>query len=725
MGVLLLFGFVYLRILDPNVVQTIRNQAFDLYQQIKPRSYEPVPVTIVDIDDRSLEQVGQWPWPRTEIADLVTKMHRAGAIAVAFDIVFSEPDRLSPPAIAAANVDLPKEIRDALAAMPDSDTVLADAMANARVIMGQTAVRNADMNRDEAVDIGYAPAATIGADPGPFILAFPDLIQNRPELEKSALGHGVFNVRPDPDGIYRRVPIVLSVQDRLRMGLAPELIRVATGGDAFAIRTGPAGIEHVVLGRQKIATARDGTIHTYLTPPRRARFVSAASVLDGSMPEGRLNGQLVLVGTSAIGLEDFRPTPLGVSMAGVEIHAQAMENLITSTALSRSVSADLYEVGAVLALGTLVILLVPSLGALITILVTATLLASYVGYSYHLFSANRVLLDPAFPALATLILVIQMAAANYLREERQKRQIRGAFGQYVSPDLVAQLADAPEKLTLGGETRDLTILFSDVRGFTALSESFKDDPQGLTLLMNRFLTVLSNAILGEKGTIDKFMGDAVMAFWNAPLPHDSHALAGCRAALGMIRDVDALNSKRRADASDPDTFLPITVGVGLNTGPCVVGNMGSNTRFDYTALGDSVNLASRLEGQSKPYGVPIVLGQSTAEAVGETLALVEFDLIRVKGKRQPAQIYALLGEENMRSSPAFQSLALQMHSLMQSYRGQDWDAAGQALTEIETLCAAEGYPLSGVTALYRTRISEYRTSPPGEAWDGVYSAMTK
>ena len=722
----LLLALLALRVADPVAVQTVRNLTFDAYHQLNPRTPEPFPVAILDVDDPSIAEIGQWPWPRTRLAELVDRATADGAVAIAFDIVFAEPDRLSPPRIAAENPDLPAEFRSALAALPGNDAALAAAFARSRVIVGQTSVRSALAGLGLERDIPEVAHGVLGPDPAPFLMAFPDLVENLPELEAAAAGRGVFNVRPDPDGVFRRVPLVMSVEGRVRLGLAPELLRVATGGQPFAIRTNEAGLDGVVLAGRLVQTAGDGTVRPYLTPHDPSRFVAAADLLAGRMPPGRLAGHLVLVGTSAIGLEDFRATPLGVPMAGVEIHAQLLENLLSDTLLVRPNYAVAVELVAAAALGLLVILLTPVLSASSLILSSLIFLGAFGLGSYALFQNFRLLVDPSFPMAAGLVTMIFMSTSYYLREERRRRRIRTAFGQYVSRDLVDRLSETEEGLSLGGETRELTLLFSDVRGFTAIAESYRDDPATLTQLMNRLLTTLSNAILERGGTIDKFMGDAVMAFWNAPLPHPQHPRSACAAALGMIAAVDRLNREREAEARAGGTpFLALNVGIGINTGTCTVGNMGSDMRFDYTAVGDPVNLASRLEGQSRAYGLPVIVGSATEALARDGFAFLEIDLIRVKGKLQAERVFALLGDAHLRETPAFAEAAGANARMLDAYRGQDWEAAASALDALDAVGTRLNGRLAGYAALYRRRIAAGRAAPPGPGWDGVHDATEK
>jgi adenylate cyclase len=338
--------------------------------------------------------------------------------------------------------------------------------------------------------------------------------------------------------------------------------------------------------------------------------------------------------------------------------------------------------------------------------------------------SKRLLIDFTYPLLSTTAIYLTLIFSSFVREQAQRRQIRSAFSQYLSPALVEQLAQAPEKLVLGGEEREMTIMFSDVRGFTTISESFKHDPQGLTKLMNRFLTPLTNAILARKGTIDKYMGDAIVAFWNAPLDDKEHQLNACEAALDMLERIEGLNEVRQLEAKEGGhPYIPINVGVGLNTGTCVVGNMGSDLRFDYSVLGDSVNLASRLEGQSKEYGFPIIVGSNTALAVKDKFAILELDFIMVKGKKEPEVIYAIAGREDTAHSGRFQRLRNLVIEMLGCYRSLDWEGALAAIERGRRTDDANALKL--LYNLYETRIRGYQQNPPPEDWNGAFALLTK
>ena len=394
-------------------------------------------------------------------------------------------------------------------------------------------------------------------------------------------------------------------------------------------------------------------------------------------------------------------------MPGVEIHAQVLEAALTKKLLSQPSYGPILEFGAALLLGIAVIWLAPLFGPVTLVAVGAFIAALLVGTSWYFYTQHKLLIDFTYPLLSTTAIYLTLIFSSFVREQAQRRQIRSAFGQYLSPALIEQLAQSPEKLVLGGEEREMTIMFSDVRGFTTISESFKNDPQGLTGLMNRFLTPLTNAIIARKGTIDKYMGDAIVAFWNAPLDDKEHQLNACEAAVDMLDRIDVLNKQRELEAQEGGpAFFPLNVGVGLNTGVCVVGNMGSDLRFDYSVLGDSVNLASRLEGQSKEYGFPIIVGSKTALAVKDKFAILELDFIMVKGKKEPEVIYAIAGRADTAQSGRFQRLRNLTIEMLACYRSRDWEGALAAIERGRR--TDEARTLELLYNLYEARIRGYQ-----------------
>jgi len=397
---------------------------------------------------------------------------------------------------------------------------------------------------------------------------------------------------------------------------------------------------------------------------------------------------------------------------------------LTKSLLTQPPYGPVLEFAVAMLLGVLVIVLAPMLGPVTLFIMGALFATLLIGTSWYFYTQQRLLIDFTYPLLSTTTIYLTLIFTSFVREQAQRRQIRSAFGQYLSPALVAQLAQSPEKLVLGGEEREMTIMFSDVRGFTTISESYKHDPQGLTALMNRFLTPLTNAILARKGTIDKYMGDAIMAFWNAPLDDREHQLNACEAAVDMLDRIDVLNKQREQEAQEGGhTYIPLNVGVGLNTGTCVVGNMGSDLRFDYSVLGDSVNLASRLEGQSKEYGFPIIVGSKTALAVKDKFAILELDFIMVKGKKEPEVIYAIAGREDTAQSGRFQRLRNLTIEMLACYRSRDWEGALASIERGRRTDEAGG--LANLYDLYEVRIRNYQQDPPPDDWNGAFALLTK
>jgi adenylate cyclase len=406
------------------------------------------------------------------------------------------------------------------------------------------------------------------------------------------------------------------------------------------------------------------------------------------------------------------------------VHAQILESVLTKSILLNPNYAIGAELVIAVLLGIGVIIAAPMLSPTVNVVLGALLIAGLTGFSLYLFAEHNLLIDFTYPLISSWLIYLVLTFVNYFREQQQRQQIRSAFGYYLSPHMVEQLARSPEKLVLGGEERRMTILFSDVRGFTTISEHYKDDPQGLTRLMNRFLTPLTNAIIERKGTIDKYIGDAIMAFWNAPVDDPEQESNACEAALQMLERAAALNGELKSEAeANGGEFMPLRIGIGLNTGPCVVGNMGSDFRFNYSVLGDTVNLASRLEARTKDYRLPMVIGSRTAEVAKNRFATMEIDLILVKGKRQPEAVFTVLGRAEVEQDPRCIELRDLNAQMLARFRKQDWDGALDFIQRCRK--SANGFDVAGLYDMYEERIAAYRAEPPRPDWDGVYEAESK
>ncbi|MCK6454651.1 MAG: adenylate/guanylate cyclase domain-containing protein [Alphaproteobacteria bacterium] len=733
----ILFVLSVLYVERPLVVERAQLTVFDTFQRLRPRVYEPdVPVRIVDIDDESLTRIGQWPWPRTRVALLVEKLAEMGAAVVAFDIVFAEPDRTSPAQTLPMWPKTP-EIQTLLKdadRLPDHDRLLAQAMRHTRAVTGFVLTAGSGGRRP----LTGATFAWGGPDALPWIPSYSGAVTSLPVLEEAAAGNGSFNMAPGIDGLIRRVPLVVRTGETSRDGhvyasLVIEALRVAQGARTVMGKTAGGsgelsfgertGIVQMRVGRLNVPTDKNGALVVYYTGHRQQRFMPAWKVMDGSIDRSEIEGRIIFIGTSAAGLMDLRSTPMDTILPGVEVHVEAVEQILAQEFLYRPDWAPGIEIMMMLALGLGIMVLIPLVGALGSAIVGAGAIAAAVGASWYAFVSHHYQIDPFFPAFGTLAVYLAESLISFLQVETERRQVRQAFQQYMSPALLEQLAANPERLKLGGETKRMTILFSDVRGFTSISEQFKANPQGLTELMNRLLTPLTDVILRHDGTIDKYMGDAVMAFWNAPLDVPDHADKAIESALDMFAAMERLNRERAEEArAAGGTASPLAVGIGINTGDCVVGNMGSKQRFDYSVLGDAVNLASRLEGQSKNYGVGLVIGRDTVAALKGEYALLELDLIAVKGKNEGVAIYTALGRADRARDTTFRAAAQRHAAMLAAYRGMDWAGAERILDELR---GAFGGAMDNYYAEFHARIAGFRADPPAPGWDGVYRATSK
>src|SRR6266852_7371535 len=687
LAVALIGGALLLRYMDPFFVRALRLIAFDHFQQLDPETYDPnLPIRIVDIDEKSLSMIGQWPWPRTTVRDLLLELTSKGASVVAFDVLFAEPDRTSLEAIVK---QLPASeasaITAAMAERPSNDAIFTAALKDTPSVLSVVLGEGASTTVQAKSGFAFA-----GDDPRQFLQTFNGATRNLSEFEDAARGIGAFNWVADRDQIVRRIPLMFRLGQSFVPSLAAESLRVAQGATTYVLKASNAsgetaygqstGLNHIRIGDVEVPTDAGGGVYLKFRHFNKAAYIPAWKVLAGEISQEDIEGRIILVGTSAPGLLDLRATPVAAAVPGIDIHAQVLEHLLTGTFLERPDYALALEEFVILALGIMLAVVLPRVSAKASAAIGFLTIGLILMGGWAAFRYGNLLLDPSYPALVLGSLTAIITFYTYHRVEAQRSQIRHAFGQYLAPALVEQLAQTPNKLVLGGEEREMTILFSDVRGFTAISELYKDDPQGLTSLMHRLLTPLTNAIVGQEGTIDKYIGDAVMGFWNAPLTVPQHELKACAAALDMIDRLKVLNRERQEEAkSAGQLFLPFRIGIGINTGRCVVGNLGSDLRFNYSVLGDPVNVAARLEGQTKFYGVPIIIGSKTGEKAKEKFAILELDLVTVVGRTEPDTIYALLGREEVLNDSRFQELRKLWSTMIYCYRSRDWEGASEAI----------------------------------------------
>lgn len=726
-------------------IETARLRTFDMYQRIKPRepAQQLAQVRIVDIDDKSLEALGQWPWSRPVIAQLVDKLRENGALVIGFDVFFAETDRTNPTLIAQNMPDLDPTLQDTLNSLPSSESYFAAAMnRHTRVVLGQSVASQPQKRKSEAPSFGSINVKSFLTNQPlrTYLDEYPGFVlRNVEELEETTAGLGMVLVPMERDGVVRRVGLVSAVAGKKQPSLVLEMLRVALGSKGIVLDADEkvTYTNRVIIqsqtangGSRNFAIPTDDKFRTWVhfrasdlmkKETGESIYVSAIDVLEGTVPPKKMANAFVLVGTSATGLKDLRNTPINAFLPGVEVHAQMLEMMLSDSYLLRPKFLKIYENIAILVIGIIMIILVPLLGAAYTLVFGLLVVGGLMGSSWYAYTELNFLVDGMYPAVTALIMYISLSYMNYAREEAQKKQVRGAFSRYMSPALVEQLADDPSQLKLGGEMRDMSLLFCDIRGFTTISEQF--DPEGLTRFINRFLTPMTDVILQRQGTIDKYMGDCIMAFWNAPLIDPNHSANACDSALAMIRACADLNVIVKAEAeAENRKFIEVRIGIGINSDSVCVGNMGSDQRFDYSVLGDGVNLAARLEGQSKTYGVTVVIGEGTVLGAPD-FATIELDLIQVKGKTEPVRIFALLGDRELAKDGDFMAYEAEHSAYLQAYRDQKF-AEAKAMSE-RLREPARRYNCEGYYDLIDERIDVFLEAPPEPGWTGVFVATSK
>lgn len=700
------------------VLTSLRHLAFDAYQHAAPATPpENSPIRVVQIDESSLARIGQWPWPRTIMADLTQKLGDAGAAAIVFDIVFAEPDRSSPEQILQSVAPARRaELARALGgALESHDAIFAAALGRNRTVLAASL-------HDQPTESPFpmrAGMATAGDDPAPFLRDFPGVAASLPALTEAASATGFINWLPDGDQVMRRVPLLLRHNSEIAPSLSLEALRVAVGASTYVVRASNAnatqafgahtGLDSIKVGPVTVPTDAEGQMWVRFRRYDPDGAIPAWRVLNGEADTAGLEGAIVLIGASAPGLMDLRATPLDASIPGVEVHRQVLEQIVSGGFLTRPDYARGVELTAALIAVLLLAFAAPRFRPSINALIGLAIVVVLWGLGALLFIQAGYLFDPVYPTLAALIFGASATTYFYQRTEHQRVEIRRAFSQYVAPSVVRQLTAHPERLKLGGEVRELTILFCDIRNFSAIAERMSAEE--LTAFINSFLTPLSDIIIESGGTIDKYMGDAILAFWNAPLDQPDHPERACRAALAIMARMRDLNRdwRREAEAAGR-AFEDVRIGIGLNTGECCVGNLGSENRFDYSAIGDAVNIASRLEGLTKIYGLSLLVSEDTCKRAPE-LGFIEADLVRVKGRTGATRVFTAAPDGAPADHAAF----------LEAFRQGQFDEASALLTRAQSAAPA---PLQNLYQHYRERLASAREAP-ATAWDGVYDPDRK
>lgn len=703
----------------PPVLTSLRGLAFDAYQHAAPA---PVPadspIRVVQIDEASLARYGQWPWPRTTMAELTQKLGDAGAAAIVFDILFAEPDRTSPEqVVAAAPPQRRAQLQRALSTLPSHDGVFAEALGQHPSVLA-TSLHEGATSTAFPMHAGWAAA---GDEPGQFLPNYAGLATNLPALSDAASGAGFINWLPDGDQVMRRVPLLLRYNGEITPSLSLEALRVAVGASTYVVRASNAngtqafgahtGIDSIKVGPLTIPTDSGGQVWVRFRPYNPDEAIPAWKVLSGEVGAQQLEGTIVLIGASAPGLMDLRATPLDASIPGVEVHRQLLEQIVSGNFLTRPDYASGIELIAAIAAIFLLAYFGPRVRPTINAAIGALLIVLLWGAGFLLFAKAGYLFDPIYPTLAALVFSAAATTYFFQRTEHQRAGIRRAFSQYVAPDVVRQLTAHPERLKLGGEVRELTLLVCDIRNFSTIAERMSAEE--LTTFINSFLTPLSDIIIETGGTIDKYMGDAILAFWNAPLDQADHAERALKAARSIMVRMDELNRAWKAEADAAGrTFEEVRIGIGLNTGSCCVGNLGSERRFDYSAIGDSVNIASRLESLSKIWSLALLVSEDTMSHARDT-QLVEVALVRLKGRSGATRIFTAL--------PNGVAISANHGAFIAAFH------AGRFAEAADSLSSLEASPQPELTKLYRhyrERLNAAMSNPPAD-WDGVYDPDQK
>jgi len=708
-------------------VDQLENYAYDArLQWAMPQTVDPR-VVIVDIDEKSLLHIGHWPWPRNQLAHMVDILFDRYKIDVlGFDVLFAEQDQSSGldslEELARTELRQNGAFTSALEQLRPSlkyDQIFAKSMKDRRVVLGYYFQHGTQISQPvgqlppPVLPVGSFAPHRVGA-----VIA-SGYAANLPELQKSATAGGFFNASPmiDVDGVVRRVSLLQMHDNALYESLSLAMARQALRAPPLALvyennNNSALGLESLQLGQRTIPVdAEMAAMVPYRGKQGSYRYVSASDVLQGKADAAVLRGALVLVGTTAPGLLDLRTAPMQESYAGVEVHANMITSIIDESIRARPAYTLGLELILLLIAGLLLALTLPRLSPLYATLTSVLTVCAMVALNLYFFKYNQLIVPLASGLVLVSALFVLNMSYGYFVDARGKRLLARLFGQYVPPELVDEMAQDPGAYSLEGSSRDMTVLFSDVRGFTTISEGL--DPKQLTHLMNEFLTPMTHIIHHQRGTIDKYMGDAIMAFWGAPVTDPDHARHALLAAMEMIVKLDSLQDHFKARG-----WPPIKVGVGLNTGDMTVGNMGSEFRLAYTVMGDAVNLGSRLESLTKTYGVSIIVSEFTQARVPD-FTFRELDRVRVKGKDKPVTIYEPMGPTDQTSQEDHTELASYMRAL-DHYRNRHWV---QARTAFENLQAQN--PQRLLYQLYQERIAYLVQHPPASDWDGTYTFMTK
>ena len=620
-----------IRIDNSDTVKTLRYKTWDKFQTIHPREVVSDSVTVVNITEDDLKTYGQWPWPRHVMAMLHAKIADSGAILVNYNILFAEADRMSGVEYL-KSMPMTNELREQLGqALLDTDAVFSIVLKESKRAVLMMSVKN-----ESGVELPSTTQIIEKGNVKPWLYEYGGIVSPHPKVSAGASGMGVNVTSPEPDAVVRKMPVLIRINGKIYPSMILENVRMLNGSKRIKVIAKEHGIDEVLVSKKAgIPVNHNAEMYINYADPSNYVQMSATDILTDNFNENKIKDRIVVVGLDAAGLSVLKYTPHGLT-TDQNITAQALDTLLTGKYLVRTPQADTYEILFLAFLLLFLIILLPRTSVLLAV---PLLLFVEVGVAYAAFMAyanKGFLVDPSWIMLSVFLIWSHSTYNNFATQSRLRKQIKKQFEHYLDPGMVKKLQKDPSLLKLGGETRNMTFLFCDIRGFTPISEKYKGNPAGLTKLINRFLTKMTDVIIKNGGTIDKFMGDCIMAFWNAPLEDTQHEDHAIQAAIEMQEELLKLNTQLAAEA------LPqIKIGIGINTGNALVGNMGSEQRFDYSVIGDPVNLASRLESSSKTLGHTVIVGEETVNAARHSYNFDYVDTIQVKGKSEMIKVFTI------------------------------------------------------------------------------------
>jgi adenylate cyclase len=694
-------------------------------------------IALIVIDEKSLDEIGRWEWPRSMITELIHKLKKYNVKVIGFDIVFPEPDQHSQLKTIISIRDeaekyeiVSQEFYDTLSkktARADTDGNLARAIKEAGNVMigyffhteeeGLKDISRNDAQFEEhtskfAYPLYTLPPRTKTAADFPMTEA-KSLELNLPSFTSASKLSGYFNIDPDSDGVMRAIDLAIRFKDNFLIPLSLQMLRSYLNYPEIELKFHEDGIEKVRLGNIDIPCNKKGKmLINYRGEEKTFKHYSFTDIIHDRIPAHKFTDKIVLVGATAKGIYDIRNTPLDKTFPGLEVHANVIDTILRGDFLHRSIWTKLVDILIIIAMGLFTGLMLPRFKAIPGALFTSILFFFYIFVACFVFTHYRLLVSIIYPVMVHLLTYIGITAYHYMAEEKEKRRIRTTFQHYLAPSVVEQILEDPEKLQLGGEEKELTILFCDIRNFTTLSERLS--PSQIEQLLNEYFTAMTTVVFKHDGTLDKYMGDNIMAFFGAPLDQPDHHLRACHTAIGMIEELKMLQEKWKSRG-----LPPLDSGIGINSGPMVVGNMGSASLFDYTVIGDNVNLGSRLEGLNKQYGTNIIVSEYTYRHVKDEFKLREVDLVRVKGKEKAVKIYELLRKEGIPFKWE-EPFLTHYEKGLKRYRNGEWMKAIE-----EFSIALRAFPNDSITRLYITRCKEFQETPPPDDWGGIYRFKEK